>query len=165
MLNTAQQHALRLLIQEGLPLVSRPYASLAEQIGSDESSVRSILKDWQESKLIKRFGLVLNHHKLGYVANAMVVWDVPDAAVEAVAAALIKFSGVTLCYQRPRRLPQWGFNLFCMIHGKNRADVLAYIDGIVQQEKLQHIERKVLFSTFQYKQRGGRYAVANAGAA
>ncbi|MCP5334441.1 MAG: Lrp/AsnC family transcriptional regulator [Oceanospirillaceae bacterium] len=165
MLNTAQQHALRLLIQEGLPLVSRPYASLAEQIGSDEQSVRETLQNWQDSKLIKRFGLVLNHHKLGYVANAMVVWNVPDHLVECVAAQLINFSGVTLCYQRPRRLPEWRFNLFCMIHGKNRADVLAYIDGIVQQEKLQHIERKVLFSTFQYKQRGGRYAVASAGAA
>jgi siroheme decarboxylase len=165
MLTINQQHALRLLIQEGLPLVSRPYAYLAEQVGCAENDVREILHAWQQSKLIKRFGLVLNHHKLGYVANAMVVWDVPEHAVEYVAAQLITFSGVTLCYQRPRRLPEWRFNLFCMIHGKNRADVLAYIDDIVQRKNLQHIERKVLFSTFQYKQRGGRYAVASAGAA
>lgn len=165
MLDENQQHTLRLLIQEGLPLVSRPYAHLAEQVGCSEDNVRAILQAWQKSKLIKRFGLVLNHHKLGYVANAMVVWDVPEHAVETVAAQLTSFSGVTLCYQRTRRLPHWQFNLFCMIHGKNRTDVLAYIADIVQQQNLQHIEHKILFSTFQYKQRGGRYAVANAGAA
>ena len=28
---------------------------------------------------------------------------------------------VTLCYRRPRRPPRWPYNLFCMIHGRDRA--------------------------------------------
>ena len=32
-------------------------------------------------RLLKRFGVVVRHHELGYRANAMVVWDVPDGAV------------------------------------------------------------------------------------
>lgn len=77
-LSDNQKKQLRSLIQDGLPLVPEPYEYLANQIGSDQLCVMQCIQSWQQEGLIKRYGMVVNHHKLGYVANAMVVWNVPD---------------------------------------------------------------------------------------
>lgn len=102
--------------------------------------------------------MVVNHHNIGYRANAMVVWDVPEDQVEQVAGQFSANDAVTLCYQRPRMLPHWPYNLFCMIHGRQRDTVLQQIDALVQRHDLQHLPHDVLFSTKQFKQCGGRYA-------
>ena len=111
----------------------------------------------QAQGIIKRMGVVVRHHELGYRANAMMVLDVPDDQVEAVGWRLSAVDCVTLCYQRPRRLPQWPYNLFCMIHGKDRADVLACIDDVVNELQLAGLQRAVLFSKRRFKQRGAVY--------
>lgn len=157
-LTPQQQETLKAAIQDGLPLVAQPYAQLAQQIGADEAGVVAQVQAWLADGLIKRMGLVVRHHAVGYKANAMVVWDVPDARVDAVAEKLRGSSAVTLCYRRPRRLPDWRYNLFCMIHGKDRALVLQQIEQLVRQHQLQDIPRTVLFSHRQFKQCGGRYA-------
>ena len=58
----------------------------------------------------------------------MAVWDVPDARVPRPRRALTGLPFVTLCYRRPRRPPLWPYNLFCMIHGKDRALVEAEVE-------------------------------------
>jgi DNA-binding Lrp family transcriptional regulator len=102
-------------------------------------------------------GVVVKHRALGYRANAMVVWDIPADEVERVGALLADESCVTLCYQRPRRLPAWGYNLFCMIHGRERDSVLRRLEQIVAHHGLEKIPHTVLFSGRSFKQRGARY--------
>ncbi len=156
-MSAQQQTALKALIEEGLPLDSRPYATLAQAIGSDENSVILTISRWLSEGLIKRWGIVVKHHSVGYTANAMIVWDVPDAQVDDIGER-IKASGlVSLCYRRPRRAPYWNYNLFCMIHGKNREEVTAQIDKLTFELQLQHLSRNVLFSYRQYKQCGGHF--------
>jgi len=87
----------------------------------------------------------------------MVVWDVPDAEVSAVGRRLAAEPAVTLCYRRPRRLPDWPYNLFCMIHGSRRAHVEARLTEIVARQALEAIPHRVLFSHKAYKQCGGRF--------
>ena len=87
----------------------------------------------------------------------MVVWDIPDAQVIEVGRRLGEFDCVTLCYQRPRRLPLWSYNLFCMIHGRDRHTVLDRIKGIAQSAGLQGFRHEILFSGRRFKQRGARY--------
>lgn len=156
-LSDLQQTQLRRLIEKGIPVAEKPYELLAEQIGAATEQVIAQIKSWQDSGLIKRFGLVVKHRQLGYTANAMVVWDIPSHQVENIANKLASAKAVSLCYRRPRRLPHWTYNLFCMIHGKDRATVLAQIDDIVRQFDLGHIKRHVLFSTKAFKQQGARY--------
>ncbi|WP_457664667.1 siroheme decarboxylase subunit beta [Thiolapillus sp.] len=155
-LNDTEQQLIG-LIQGGLPLSSRPWAEIGQQLNLAESEVLQQVRSLQERGLIKRFGLVVRHHELGYTANAMVVWDVPDDQVRQVGEALGRHDCVTLCYQRPRRLPQWPYNLFCMIHGKDRERVLETIDELVEAEGLQDIAHEVLFSGERFKQRGAKY--------
>lgn len=152
-----QDYRLIAEIQGGLPLSSHPYAVIGERIGLDEQRVIERIDAMLESGIIKRLGIVVRHHELGYTANAMVVWDVPDERLNEVGEKLGALDCITLCYQRPRRLPDWPYNLFCMIHGQEREKVLAYIDRLVDSEGLADIPHKVLFSGRRFKQRGARY--------
>ena len=150
---------LRLLaaIQDGLPITPHPYADIAARIGITEQAVLERLALLQHAGIIKRFGIVVRHHELGIAANAMVVWDVSDEQVDPLGACLANFEFVTLCYRRPRRLPQWRYNLYCMIHGKSRDDVLAHLTHMILSCGLQDLPHEVLFSKRRFKQRGAAY--------
>lgn len=157
-LSLDQQQQLRQILEKGLAHISKPYLEIAKQINATETQVLNQIKLWQESGLVKRFGLVVKHRQLGFTANAMVVWNIADADVDAVAAQLSSCNEVSLCYRRPRRLPEWPYNLFCMIHGKSRDVVLKQIADMTKKFSLEHIEKDVLFSFKAYKQQGARYS-------
>lgn len=65
---------------------------------------------------------------------------------------------VTLCYRRPRRLPAWPYNLFCMIHGRERAEVEGIIADLRRRHGLEDCAHDILFSLTRFKQNGARYA-------
>jgi DNA-binding Lrp family transcriptional regulator len=147
-------------IQEGLPLVAHPYAAVGAHLGLHEAEVLRRLERLLEAGVIKRLGVVVRHRALGYRANAMVVWDIPDPEVQHIGERLAAEECVTLCYQRPRRLPEWPYNLFCMIHGRERAAVLQRLALIIQAHGLDGVAHSVLFSSRSFKQCGARYAAA-----
>ena len=72
--------------------------------------------------------------------------------------ALAEEPAVTLCYRRPRRLPDWPYNLFCMIHGRERGEVETIIADLRQRHGLEAAAHEVLFSLTRFKQNGARYA-------
>ena len=154
------QRALIEAIQDGLPLVERPYAAVGARVGLTEAEVIRRIHELQELGVIKRFGVVVRHRELGYRANAMVVWDIPDDRVGEVGRCLGTHAFITLCYRRPRRLPLWPYNLFTMIHGCDREQVLARVEDLVARCELQQVPRQVLFSRRRFKQRGARYTAS-----
>jgi DNA-binding Lrp family transcriptional regulator len=109
--------------QAGLPLVSRPYDALAERLGITAAEVRERLQAMLESGVIRRIGAVPNHYALGYTANGMSVWDVADERIDELGERVGQLAFVTHCYRRPRHPPDWNYNLFAMVHGKNRDEV------------------------------------------
>lgn len=151
------QRALIDAIQGGLPLVSRPYAAIGERVGLSEAEVIRRVRELRDLGVIKRFGVIVRHRELGYRANAMVVWNIPDENIREIGRCLGTFPFVTLCYQRPRRLPMWQYNLFTMIHGRDSDQVLARLEELVECCGLQEVPRQALFSRRRFKQRGARY--------
>jgi len=117
--------------QAGLPLVPEPYAEIAQRIGISEQALISSLEEMLRDGRIRRIGAVPNHYALGYRANAMSVWDVDDAEVDALGRRVGALPFVSHCYRRPRRLPHWRYNLFAMVHGRNRSDTERLIGQIV----------------------------------
>ena len=109
--------------QAGLPLTPRPYHAVAEQLGLSPEEVMARMRAMQERGVIRRLGAVPNHYQLGYRANGMTVWDVPDDAVDELGARVGALDAVSHCYHRPRHLPEWPYNLFAMVHGRTREDV------------------------------------------
>ena len=144
-------------LQHGLDLVPRPFDRLGEPAGLDETETIAALKRWRGEGLIKRFGVVVRHHELGYTANAMVVWDLPDAEVERIGGLLAAEPEVTLCYQRRRHRPEWPYNLYCMIHGRERAGVERAVAALRERFGLSDYPHAILFSRRRFKQRGAHY--------
>ncbi len=152
-------------LQDGLPLAPRPYLDLARRLGWSEAKVLARLQRLIEAGIVSRFGCILRHRKLGFTANAMAVWDVADKAVDAIAGELAQRPGVTLCYRRTRRPPDWPYNLFAMVHGRQRHEVLARLAEIELATGLAGHDGAVLFSRRCFKQAGARFAPLERGAA
>ncbi|GAA3998646.1 Lrp/AsnC family transcriptional regulator [Comamonas faecalis] len=149
------------LAEQGLPLVERPYGAWAEQLGCGAGEVLQRLQQWLDGGLLARFGVVVRHHELGFSANAMTVFDVPDDAADRYGDALAHLSGVTLAYRRARA-PGWHYNLYCMIHGRDRDAVARRVRETVAAAGLQHTPHAVLFSLRRFKQTGARRFAAHA---
>jgi len=143
-------------IQSGLPISPRPYHDIGLALGMSEAEVIERLAVLRQTGLIKRLGVIVKHRKLGYRANAMIVWNIPDAQVKMLGDRISRSSFVTLCYQRPRT-PEWPYNLYCMIHGKDRGTVLAQLEQLSDDCDLQAFDREILFSRRCFKQRGALY--------
>ena len=150
-----QDRPLAALVEEGLPWVARPYEVWARQLGSTESEVLHTLSNWLAQGTLRRFGMVVRHHEMGFGANAMTVFDVPDELIDACGDRLARHPGVTLAYQR-ERATSWPFNLYCMVHGRERDDVMQVIEALTQTCGLQAMNRQVLFSRRRFKQVGAR---------
>lgn len=159
---TDTDHAILKAVAEGLPLVAAPYAAVARRLGVTEDVVLQRLAALQASGAIKRFGIVVKHRALGYRANAMAVWDVPDSVVDGIAEDLAARPEVTLCYRRRRCPPRWPYNLFCMIHGKDRSVVEALLDRINELPALRTLPHARLFSRRCFKQQGALLALRDA---
>ena len=109
--------------QAGLPLVPAPYAAVAEAVGLTEPEVIARMKAMQDRGIIRRIAVAPNHYALGMTANGMSVWDVADDRISELGARIGSLPYVTHCYQRPRALPDWPYNLFAMLHGESREEV------------------------------------------
>lgn len=118
--------------QDGLPIRRDPYRAVAERLGVTEAEVMAHLRDMLARGVIRRIGAVPNHYALGFVANGMTVWDVADGQADAVGAWLGQLADVSHCYRRPRRPPQWRYNLYAMLHGTDRAALLARIAEVAE---------------------------------
>lgn len=109
--------------QSGLPLSPTPYADLGAIIGLGEDEVMTRLTAMKESGVIRRIAAAPNHYKLGMTANGMSVWDVDDDQLTELGQKIGALPYVTHCYERPRALPDWPYNLFAMIHGETSDEV------------------------------------------
>ncbi|MEJ2175318.1 MAG: AsnC family transcriptional regulator [bacterium] len=109
--------------QAGLPLATEPYAALAATLGVSEAQVIERLAAMLADRRVRRIGVVPNHYALGYTANGMSVWDVDDGEIDRLGPRVGALEFVSHCYRRPRRLPEWPYNLFAMVHARSRDEV------------------------------------------
>jgi len=144
--------------QAGLPLSPRPYQAVAESLGLSEREVMNRMARMLATGAIRRIGAVPNHYALGYGANGMSVWNVPDATVGEIGRRVGALPFVTHCYRRPRHLPEWPYNLFAMVHGKSREEVAAKVAEIAALLGAADRGHDVLYSTRILKKTGLRLA-------
>ena len=143
------------LLEAGVPLVPRPFDDWAQALGRTPASVLATLQQWLDQGTLRRIGAIVRHHELGFDANAMTVFNIPDAQVDACGEALARVTGVTLAYRR-ERAEGWPYNLYCMVHGRDRAVVLEVIARAMGNAGLAHYPHEVLFSCRRFKQTGPR---------
>jgi DNA-binding Lrp family transcriptional regulator len=156
-LNT-RERALVAALDAGMPLCANPYATLGRQCDMSEAEVIRRLTVWVNAGIVRRIGTVVRHRPLGFRANAMVVWNVPDGEVSALGRRAAVDPAVTLCYRRARVGGAWPYNLFCMFHGRERDAVRDSIRRVAIETGLERYPSEILFSTRCFTQRGARYA-------
>lgn len=147
--------------QAGLPLVPAPYAAVAAELGLTETEVIARLAAMQARGVLRRIAAVPNHYRLGWRANGMTVWDVDDAGIDTLGARVGALPFVSHCYRRPRRLPQWRYNLFAMVHARSREEAAPQVAAIAALLGDACRAHDVLWSTRVLKKTGLRLAPAD----
>jgi len=145
-------------LETGLPLTPQPFHALARCSGMPLHRVLSRIAQWHASGVIRRFGVILHHRPFGYRHNAMCVWNVPDARVDAIGTRLARVAPVSLCYRRTRRLPGWPYNLFAMVHARSEAELQSALEHFDHEAGMGALPGRVLRSGTCFKQCGTRYS-------
>ena len=142
------------IISADLPLIDRPFQKIAFKLGISEQKLLSSIRSYSRDGTMRKFSAVLNHRKVGFKYNAMVVWDVPEISAEKAGNLISASSYVSHCYLRPRA-EDWNYNLYAMIHGKTKTECLREAERIAG--KIEFFDYKVLFSSKEYKKTGVKY--------
>ncbi len=142
------------LVQDSLPDSPRPFARIAEQADLQEKQVLELLQNLKNKGYIRRFGATLRHQEAGYDCNVMVAWQVPLEDIPAVSRIMVSRPEITHCYQR-RSTDKWPFNLYTMIHGRDKNQCLQVIQELQAQTGLQ--DYQALFSVRELKKTSMRY--------
>ena len=141
-------------IQIDIPFTARPYAAIGEKVGLDEEQVIKKIKDWKRRRIIRRWGAVVRHQKIGYDHNAMGVWSVPDGQVDDYGMKIAAFDAVSHCYTR-RSAPGWPYNLYSMVHGLSDDECINAIKEVAAEVELD--EYDILFSVKEFKRSDMEY--------
>lgn len=152
----AVDRQLILATQGGIPLTPRPYHAIAKSLGLDPERVMARLARMQDAGIVRRIGAIPNHYRIGFRANGMSVWDVEDGRLPELGPQVGALDFVSHCYHRPRRPPDWPYNLFAMVHGHCREEVEAQVErisGILGERQRAH---DVLYSKRILKKTGMR---------
>lgn len=143
-----KDRALLGLLETDLPLCPKPFEVLAARAGLTEHEVLSLLIGWHGMGRIRRYGALVSHRRLGFVANAMTVWRVPPGRLVAAGEALAASPAVSHCYERPP-FADFPYNLYAMVHGRSRPEVLELVDKLGRSAGLP--PGLPLFSTREFK--------------
>ncbi len=152
-LDEKQKQLVRLL-QEGLPLLPEPFAELAKQSDYSAKDIVQQILDWLAAGLIRRFGAVVRHQKLGFKANGMAVFEVEDDRIDTLGQKMAEHAEISHCYRRPT-LEDWNYNLFAMVHGRTEEQVRKFVKSLAEELGLNKYD--VLFSTTEYKKVSMKY--------
>ncbi len=141
-------------LQGDLPLTSRPFAVIASRVGISEEELLERIRLQKERGVLRRFGANLDPQLAGFRANAMVAWRVPADKVDEIGPLMATFREVSHCYQR-RVHGKWKYNLFTVIHGKNKKDCQGIVKRIAENTGIR--DYVLLLTLKEYKKTSPEY--------
>lgn len=94
------------ILQTKLPISKRPFADLAEALGTEEQIVISRLKKLKEDGYLRRIGPFFDSTKLGY-QGTLVALKVGDGFMQRVAGFVNRYPGATHNYEREGEFNLW----------------------------------------------------------
>lgn len=140
-------------------LVERPFeqgaALVGKQIGREvtENEVIARILELRALKVIRRFGAMVKHQKMGFASNGMTVWNVDDGRLDEVGAAFAEKPYVSHCYTRLAK-PTWPYKIYAMAHAQTQDELDGYV---AELGEIAQAEPLVLVSTKEYKKVSMRY--------
>ena len=143
-------------LQGDFPLVAEPYQVLAEQAGVSKELFLKRVKVLEAEQKIRKMGAVLRHREVGFSANVLVAWEVPNDRLDEVAEQMAKNPAVSHCYDR-NTAPDWPYNLYTMVHGHSREECEKITAKL--GEEVQITKRVMLYSKKEWKKTAMQYFV------
>ncbi len=140
-------------------LAERPFeqgaALIARQIGREvaEDEVIDRILELKALKVIRRFGAMVKHQKMGFAFNGMTVWNVDDDRLDEGGAAFAGKPYVSHCYTRLAQ-PTWPYKIYAMTHAQTQDELDGYVAELAD---IAQAEPLVLVSTKEYKKVSMRY--------
>ncbi len=142
-------------ISRDIPLTKEPFTDMAASLGLEVGVLLERIRSYKKDGLMRKFTAILNHKKIGFEHNAMVVWNVPEQKIDKSGNIMASFGQVSHCYQRVKR-PGWDYNLYSMVHGRTKEECLSVIKKISSKIG-PNIAHRALFSSKEYKKAGAKY--------
>jgi len=142
------------IMQDDFPLVAEPYREIADKLGISEEELLMRLDHYRQSGKIRKIGAVLRHREVGYAANALCAWIVPEDRIQEIGEMFAKVAVVTHCYARVTQ-PGWPYNFYTMLHGNTREQCNDLANQLAEQSGL--TEYIMLFSTKEWKKNSMQY--------
>ena len=143
-------------LQKDLEIVDKPFLNATQKLGLTEEQIFEKLRYYENIGVMRRFAAILRHRDVGFTANGMIVWEVPDERITEVGEKLGAFPQVSHCYQRPV-YKDWPYSVFSMIHCKSVDEAKNMAKEI--QKEIQVDDYKILFSAREFKKTRVEYFV------
>jgi siroheme decarboxylase len=131
-------------LQNGFPLVYSPYKEIGERLGMSEAEVLKELATLKDMEVVRRICVIVRHKRLGYTANAMVVWCVPEDCIQSTGKIMASYPEISHCYTRATN-ETWQYNLYTMIHAHDEDELNGIIKRLAKDTGItKHIILKTL---------------------
>ena len=115
--------------QQDFPVCSRPFAAMAERVGSDEETVIARLANLEERGCLSRVGPVFRPGALG--ASTLAAMAVPADRLQAVADMVSAYVEVNHNYEREHE-----FNLWFVVTARDEQAVAGVLEDIRRRSDL-----------------------------
>ncbi len=106
--------------EKGLLLTPHPFTQIATTLGITPQEVIKRLQKLKEQGVIRRFGVSLRPNDVGYNANGLVAWKVPQGRIQEIGIYLAGYKDISHCYERGTVAGKWEYNLYTVIHAHKR---------------------------------------------
>jgi DNA-binding Lrp family transcriptional regulator len=145
-------------LQKDMAIIDEPFVKAANNLGITENELFEKMKQYEDNGVMRRFAAILRHRQVGFTANGMIVWIVPEDRISEVGEKLGAFPQVSHCYERPT-YSDWPYNVFSMIHCKTHDEANEMAKTI--QDQINVNDYKILFSSREFKKTRVEYFAEN----
>jgi len=94
------------IIQKRFPLVPRPFAVIAEELGSDEENIIQLIKEEKSNKIIRQISPIFDTKRLGY-SSSLVSFKVRREDIDNAVEIINAHPGVSHNYERDHTFNIW----------------------------------------------------------
>ena len=144
---------------KGLLLTLEPFKDIAAQLGITPQEVIARIVKLRESGVIRRFGASIKPNDVGFSANALVAWKVPENRIQEVGIFFSKCGEITHCYERKAIAGKWEFNLYTVIHAREREGIEQLVNNLSKTTAIN--DYLVLYSIRDLKKVQARFNSSN----
>jgi len=132
-------------IQSDFPISPRPFLSIAEELGLEETDVIHRLTRLKENGIIRRIGGNFVPDKMGYVSTLCAA-KVPEEKIENFAETVNRYPGVTHNYLRHNE-----FNVWFTFIAPSMAQIEGHLDTISKETGIREILNMPATKVFKIK--------------